>query len=176
MNDKTKNWLVGSFVGFVVVSLLIGVGYFFYAKKVKSALGKQVDETKLLIGVPYQNDEQNVDLILNAKSPSGVYSKTLHSQDLQKIDGQDESLRFYDYAADPLIALGGKSVGAWLADTGNTLKAKTVGDSLITSSEVAIASSGVWMINVAASDGGTPTVSHSYVYTNNVAEATGGNS
>lgn len=161
--------------GLSAIAFLVGGGYYLLSKKVKGSVGKQVDESKLYIGVPYQNDGQYVDLAMNVKTPNGVFAKTVSSQNLKALDGQDDTLRFYDYAADPLIGLDGKTIGAWLADSGNSLKAKTIGDSLITSVDVSINASGVWLINVASKDGATPTVSHSFAYVNNVAQTTGGN-
>jgi|LAHS01.1.fsa_nt_gb hypothetical protein len=166
MNDSKKSWLIGSISGFVIIALLFGAGYFFYSKFVKKSIGKQVDETKLYIGIPNESGDQKVDLVIDAKGPSGKFSKTFSSDELVKVDGQDESIRFYDYAAAPLIDFSGKTAGAWLADSANSIKVHTIALGLVNSGDVTIDKSGVWFINVASTDGQTPAVSHSYVFTN----------
>jgi hypothetical protein len=164
---KTKSKLLFlSLTGFAVISVVIAAGILIYQNSLKAQAKKVVDESVLYLGVPYKNDNQTVDLIVTAKSPSGTVTKTFGSGELQTLAGQDESIRFYDYAAEPLISLGSKTVGAWLANSGNSLQVKTVGDSLVTSKEVSIDKSGIWMINVAAKDGADPATSHSYAYVN----------
>lgn len=123
-----------------------------------------VDESKLYIGIPKEQGDLPVYLTLNATSYQGVSSVELCSDNLSGLKGQPESMVFYDYASDPLLSLGEKDIGEWLADDENSLKASTRCLGIITSEYVDINESGVWFINVAPSDGETPSTSHANCY------------
>jgi hypothetical protein len=164
--DKGLKIFLAIVVPLGIIGIGFGVGAWYYHTKLGGGLKKEVDETKLYIGVPLKNGDQYMDLIMSAKGANGTYSKTVHSGELSKLDGQDEDLRFYDYAANPLVDLGGKTIGLWLSDPANSLTVKTVAMSLVTSKEAAIDKSGIWFINAAAKDGADATMTHSYVYTN----------
>ena len=166
--DKGLKLFLAIIIPIAIVGTCFGVAGWYYHTKMGESLKKSVDETKLYIGVPLKNGDQGVDLLMTAKNGTGTYNKTVHSGDLQKLDGQDEELRFYDYASAPVADLGGKNIGLWLSDSANTLTVRTIGMSLVTSALVTIDKSGVWFVNVAAKDGGNPGVSHSYAYLNYV--------
>lgn len=162
---NAASWIMAGMTGLIVIASSI-VCSVLIAQTIRAKNAtKIVDESELYIGVPYKNGDQYVDLVLSAKGPNGTASKTFSSKDLEKLDGQNADLRFYHYSASPLVNLSGKEVGYWVADPTNSLTAQTVALGLITSKAVTIDKSGIWFVNVAESDGGEASVSHSYCYT-----------
>lgn len=127
-------------------------------------VGKTIDDSVLYIGIPESHGGMPVSLNLRVESKNGSASREYTPDELSPLESQGEGLVFLDYASDPLVELGGKSIGEWLAEDGNTLTASTTCLSLITSAEAPITESGIYLVNVASEDGATAEVSHSYVY------------
>jgi len=166
MDDKNKtSWLVVALTGTLILGGCLGCGFLIYKNVIEANSSNVIDENKLFIGVAEKNGDQPVELILTAETPNGKTSKSFSSEKLEAMAGQDESLRFYDYAKNPFFDLGGKAIGAWLADENNKLSAQTVALGLLTSNTVSINKSGIWFIDVPTKDGENPGVSHSYYYT-----------
>lgn len=166
MDSESKaSWLIAGLTGLIIIAGTLGCSFLIYKNITARNSTKSLDESKLFIGVPYQSGGKYVDLILSADTASGNVSKTYSSKDLAILEGQDETLRFFDYAKEPLFDLGGKSAGAWLADAANKLSAQTTALGLLTSNSVAINTSGIWLVDVPLTDGANPGVSHAYVYT-----------
>lgn len=125
---------------------------------------KTIDDSVLYIGIPESHGGMPVTLSLRVESKNGSASREYSPDELSPLESQGEGLVFLDYASDPLVELGGKSIGEWLAEDGNTLTASTTCLSLITSAEAPITESGIYLVNVASENGATAEVSHSYVY------------
>lgn len=162
--ESKASWLIAGLTGLIIIAGTVGCSFLIYKNVAARNATKALDETKLFIGVPYQNGGKYVDLILDANTASGNVSKTYSSKDLVSLEGEDEALRFLDYAKTPLFDFGGKSAGAWLADSANKLSARTSALGLLTSNSVSINASGLWLIDVPETDGANPGVSHAYVY------------
>ena len=140
--------------------LATGVGLYIHSKNKANS----IDESKLYIGIPKSQDNLPVKLEITVNSSSGSQVKEYSSEELSTLKGQDDNLVFLDYATNPLIPLEGREIGYWLSEKDNSIKIRSIALNFIISDFVKIDKSGIWMINVAKSNGQTSDFSHSYIY------------
>lgn len=146
----------------LAAGLLIGGGAFLY----NTVQNREpvIDQSSLYIGIPKLQDELPTKLLLTVKSSSGVATKTYSSEDLTTLKGQNENIVFLNYTADPLFNLGNLDIGYWLKEEDNSITVQTECLGFLYSDYVEIDKAGVWFVNVASEDGGTPEVEHSDIY------------
>ncbi len=154
---------------FGILTGVVGVGLGVIAAV--RATGEKVtalDDTKLYIGIPYEANGEPVYLTISATGTNGSDSVTVSSKDLPKLSGQDASLRFYDYAEDPVVDLKGQSVGYWLENGKNTITVSTTWSEIIESADVEINKAGIWFVDVAEEAGERPNVLYAAYYVESI--------
>ena len=159
MNNKTKKIAIITLPAVSIILATLGLTYMFTTMN-----NKNIDNSKLYIGIPKQQENRDVELVIDVTSNNGVNRKVFNSKDLDKLSGQSDELVFYDYGSQPLVDTNFLTIGDWLLDEDNVIQVKSVALDLIESAPVQIDKSGIWFINVAPEDGSQPEVSHSYCY------------
>ena len=159
MSNKTKKIAIVALPAVSIILGTLGLTYMFTTMN-----NKDIDNSKLYIGIPKQQENRNVELIIDVSSKNGVNRKVFNSDELYELDGQSDKLVFYDYSSEPLVDTNSLTIGDWLLDEENVIQVKSVALDLIESAPIQIDKPGIWFINVANEDGAKPEVSHSYCY------------
>lgn len=159
MNKKAKQITIVALPAVSILLATLGLTYMFTTMD-----NKNIDNSKLYIGIPKQQDNRDVELIIDVSSKNGVNRKVFNSSELNELSGQPNELVFYDYGSEPLIDTNSLTIGDWLLDKDNVIEVKSVALDLIESAPIQIDKSGIWLINVATQNGEEPEISHSYCY------------
>lgn len=160
MNKKAKKIVILALPAVSILLATVGLSFMISTFDNKEI----IDNSKLFIGIPKEQENREVELIIDVKSKNGVNQKSFSSNDLNELDGQSKNIVFYDYGAKPLVDTNSLTIGDWLLDKDNVIEVKTIALDLIESYPVRIDKPGIRFINAASENGEKPDVSHSYYY------------